>query len=177
MKSKEEAIKKAKEKREARELEKNKALEFINSFKASGKKYISIRIRDGYIGKEVNNSLQLERAKPRGTLVAIKGDDNDVYIGGVYKAKNDAEIPAVGVAEALKKAIENYDNKENIFEAKNKNDKELYDFFMARAKCYFWPELYSHSRGTQKIEYKNYDKVHKNRERALKVKELLSKQS
>ena len=49
----------------------------------------------------------------------------------------------------------------------SKNDRELYEFFKIRALCYFYPDIYSHSRGSDKIEYPNYEKNHKNRQRVL----------
>lgn len=146
---------------------KSEAREFVDKFKAENgsNSFISIRIRNGYIGKEFpNGTLQLKRSKPRGTLVAIKKGENDVSIGVTYLSNKDYDIPIVGVAEALKDAVAS-DEAQNFLKVK---DKELFDFFKVRAKCYFYPELYSHDRGTNKLEYPNYDKIHKNRERALK---------
>ena len=101
------ANRKAAEK-EARNKARDEALEFVNNYKKENgnKGFISLRIRDGFIGKKLKNGrLQLERNKPRGTLVAIKGDNNDVHIGFTYLSNKDKDIPIVGIAEALKNAI------------------------------------------------------------------------
>ena len=160
------AKKKAEEKKEARIKARDEAQKYVDDFrkKYGNNAYISLRIRDGFIGKEIGGgNLQLTRTKPRGTMVAIKGEeDSEVKIGWTYLNKEDEDIPIVGIAEALKFA--QIDETKKL---KNKNDKDLFDFFMVRAKCYFYPEKYSHSRGTEKIDYPNYDKVHSNRAKAL----------
>lgn len=151
-------------------MTKEEATTFVSKFVEDGSKYITIRIRNGYIGKELDDSgrkLQTERTKPRGTMVAIKGDNNDVFIGAVYLSNKDNDTPIIGTALALQNAIENKKKNTNDSHLKNKNDKDLYEFFKVRALCYFFPEIYSHSRGTDKIEYPNYDKIHKNRKRVL----------
>jgi hypothetical protein len=168
------AKKKAAEEREARIKARDEAIKFAKDFRASGEKYVSIRIRDGYIGKELDSSgkkLQTERSRPRGTMIAIKGKDNKVYIGVAYKSNKDGDIPAVGIKLALERALKNREaaetsGAETIPEVKDK-DLALYDFFKIRSMCYFFPEIYSHSRGSNKIDYPNYDKVHANRKRAL----------
>ena len=162
------AKKRAAEKREARNKARDEAQKFIDEFRKEhgNNGFISLRIRDGFIGKEVGNGrLQLERTKPRGTLVAIKGDNDDVFIGCVYKSNKDDDIPIVGIAEALKDAIASKEGKPT--RELRKKDKELYDFFEIRSKCYFHPDVYSHTRGTNKLSYPNYDKIHKNRAKAL----------
>ena len=162
------AIKRAEEKKEARIKARDEAQAFVDKFKAGGEKYIAIRIRDGYIGKELGGkNLQLERGKPRGTLVAIKGDNENVIIGISHLNKKDQDIPIVGVAEALKDALTERDVGVAKAVSFNKNDRELYNFFHKRALAYFHPEKYSYSRGSEPVEYKNYDKIHENRKRAL----------
>lgn len=160
------AKKRAEEKKALRNALRDEAQKFVDEFKnGDNKKFITLRIRDGYIGKELDGSgrkLQTERARPRGTLVAIKGDNNDVKIGYVYLSNKDLDIPIVGVAEALKVAI----GEKKPQNLKNK-DKDLLDFFEIRAKCFFYPGLYSHSRGTEKLDYPNYDLIHSNRKRVL----------
>lgn len=164
------AKKRAEEKRIARIKARDEAQKFVDEFKATNgnKGIISLRIRDGYIGKELDNSgrkLQTERARPRGTLVAIKGENGQVFIGSVYKANKDEDIPIVGIAEALKDALA---QKAGTDANKLKpRDKDLLDFFIIRSKCFFWPEIYSHTRGTEKLTYPNYDKIHANRKRVL----------
>lgn len=161
------AIRKAEEKK-ARNKARDEALEFVNNYKKENgnKSFISLRIRDGFIGKKLKNGrLQLERNKPRGTLVAIKGDNNDVHIGFTYLSNKDKDIPIVGIAEALKNAISSKNGIEKTYKTK---DEDLFKFFEVRAKCFFYPELYSYSRGTEKLIYPNYDENHMNREKALR---------
>lgn len=150
--------------------EKEEAVKFVNDF-TKKEKYIAIRIRDGYIGKPLDKSgkrLQLERKPPRGTLVAIKGKNGKVYIGSTYLKKGEKDVPIIGIANALKDALKNRKTEGRLLTIKNKNDFDLASFFLARASAYFFPEIYSHSRGKAPVEYPNYKEVHKNRERALK---------
>lgn len=152
-----------------KDILRDEAVKFVNDF-TKNEKYISLRIRNGYVGKELDGSgkkLQTERAKPRGTFVAIKGDSGKVYIGGTYLSNKDKDIPIFGIKKALENAISNRENDKNDISLKNNNDKLLYDFFEVRAKCYFYPEDYSHSRGKTPINYPKYDKIHKNRARVL----------
>lgn len=165
-------------------------------------KMLTLRIRDGFIGKELDNSgyrLQLERGKPRGTLVAIKGENDDVFIGHTYLKPGDKDVPVVGQFIALMDALSQREGKvpeEEIFlpktgfyeadylassdgfihitvpehkEMKNMNDRRLEEFFRIRALCYFWPDIYSHTRGSDKVVYPNYEHIHGNRERALRM--------
>lgn len=162
----EDAKKRTEEKRAARKALRDEAQKFVDEFhrKAGNNGYVSLRIRDGFIGKELSSGLlQTSRDRPRGTLVAIKDRDGGVKIGYTYLSNADEDIPIVGIAEALKVAL---GEKTPSKPLKNK-DKGLYEFFEIRAKCYFWPEIYSHTRGTNKLSYPNYDKVHKNRNKAL----------
>lgn len=152
---------------------KKQAFDYIEKIKETFPKYIAIRIRNGYIGKPLdksNKNFQTERGKPYGTLVAIKGKDNTVHVGFSYLKPNEKDIPIVGVAQALKKAVKFYlsDITIDYKQLKNKNDRDLANFFVTRALCYFWPEEYSYSRGKNKIVYKNYEKIHRNREAILK---------
>ena len=162
------AKKRAVEKREARNKMRDEAQKFVDEFKKEygNKGFISLRIRDGYIGKELGGGrLQLTRGSPRGTLVAIKGEDGQVFVGHTYLSNKDDDIPIVGIAEALKMAI--LEKEKGIAKVLKSKDKDLYKFFEIRAKCYFYPEIYSYSRGTNKLLYPNYEKVHELRKRAL----------
>lgn len=165
-------------------------------------KMLTLRIRDGFIGKELDGSgyrLQLERGKPRGTMVAIKGGNSDVFIGHIYLKPGDKDVPAVGQFLALMDAVACREHKnpgEEILlrktglesadylasgdglihiavpehkKMKNVNDRKLEEFFRIRALCYFWPDVYSHTRGSDKIVYPNYERIHRNRERALEL--------
>ena len=183
------AKKRAVEKKDARNKIRDEAQKFVDEFKKEygNKGFISLRIRDGYIGKELGGGrLQLTRGRPRGTLVAIKGENGQVFIGHTYLSNKDEDIPIVGIAEALKVAIKRKEvakkmeeniKKENLplnsveytsqFNSPKNKDLDLIKFFEIRAKCFFYPELYSHSRGIEKLEYPNYEKVHELRKRAL----------
>lgn len=163
-------------------------------------KILTLRVRDGFIGKELDDSgyrLQLERGKPRGTMVAVKGEDKNVFIGHIYLKPGDKDVPAVGQFLALMDAVARRERKrpgEEILlqktgleaadylasedgfihiavpepkDMKNMNDRKLEEFFRIRAMCYFWPDVYSHTRGSDKIIYPNYEHIHRNRERAL----------
>ena len=166
----EEAAKqKTEEKKAERKRLRDEAQKFVDDFrKEHGTKgYIAIRIRDGFIGKDIGgNNLQLERAKPRGTIVAIKdpNKDGEIRFGWTYKSNKDEDIPIVGLAKALQAALSDEPEAELL----RKKDEGLLEFFIVRAKCFFYPEIYSYSRGTQKLEYPNWEKVHEGRRRALK---------
>ena len=103
--------------------------------------------------------------RPRGTLVAIKGENGHVHIGHTYLSNKDEDIPIVGIAQALKEAI--LEKEKGVSKVIKSRDVELLNFFTIRAKCFFYPELYSYSRGTEKIEYPKYDLIHSNRKRVL----------
>ena len=162
------AKKRAVEKREARNKMRDEAQKFVDEFKKEygNKGFISLRIRDGYIGKELGGGrLQLTRGRPRGTLVAIKGEDGQVFVGHTYLSNKDDDIPIVGIAEALKMAI--LEKEKGIAKVLKSKDVDLYKFFEIKAKSYFYPEIYSYNRGTNKLLYPNYEKVHELRKRAL----------
>lgn len=162
------AKKKAAEKKELRNKMRDEAMEFVDEYKKENgnKSFISLRIRDGYIGKELGGGkLQMERTRPRGTLVAIKGENGQVYVGHTYLSNKDEDIPIVGIAQALKEAI--LEKEKGVSKVIKSRDVELLNFFIIRSKCFFYPELYSYSRGTEKIEYPKYDLIHSNRKKVL----------
>lgn len=187
------AKKKAAEKKELRNKMRDEAMKFVDEYKKENgnKSFISLRIRDGYIGKELGGGkLQMERSRPRGTLVAIKGENGQVHVGFTYLSNKDEDIPIVGIAQALKEAIleKEKENEQDdscpdclcedcdkyciskelgISKVIKSRDVELLNFFTIRAKCFFYPELYSYSRGTEKIEYPKYDLIHSNRKKVL----------
>lgn len=153
-------------------MTKEEALAFVDHFIKSGEKFISIRIRDGYIGKITKGKgIQLERGKPKGTFVAVKSGDGKVSIGTSYISPKDKDVPIIGTSLALQDALQDDSQPSTPVKAE---DSSLYKFFKIRALCYFYPKKYSHSRGSEKIEYPNYEEIHKNRELALKIKEQLN---
>jgi hypothetical protein len=141
--------------------------DYIENFK---EKYASEAFRYGYIGKTVtdmygNTYVQVNRGKHYGYLAAVF-DGNDIYIGFTYISKNEKYVhPVIGQAIALKRAVENRDNKLTIEQTKEKpwlrsSDTLQFDHFVSRAKRYFQPDIYSHSRGKEPIEQPMFDEIH-----------------
>lgn len=138
------------------------------------KAFISERLRSGYIGEIVHcdngaSYIQSVRGRPFGTIVAIKAGDS-ISIGTSFVSDEDKNKghPIVGLALALKRAIERRDS--NIFlldkKIKSKARKQA-EHFEKRAKAYFHPEVYSHSRGSNPVVYENYDEIHERRKMIL----------
>lgn len=139
--------------------------------------FISERLRKGYVGAEITTSdgilLQTERGKPYGTAVAIPTDDENVVIGYSFVGKDEKySIPVVGLYLAYKRAVEGKDAGKHGFEnpyvvndesfSLDSNTKQQLKHFEKRALAYFFPEIYSYSRGQKdkKVVYDNYDKIH-----------------
>lgn len=139
--------------------------------------FISERLRSGYVGAEIvtNNGilLQTERGKPYGTAVAIPTDDENVVIGYSFVGKDEKySIPVVGLYLAYKRAVEGKEAGKHGFESPytvngetfslDSNTKQQLKHFEKRALAYFFPEIYSYSRGQKdkKVVYDNYDKIH-----------------
>lgn len=131
------------------------------------KSMLSLRIRRGYIGKEIDlgggcKGLQTQRSKPFGTLVAIKDNKTQEICYGVsyISPTEDKHSRIVGLALALKRA----QGLEELVSIK-RIDSELFNYFTVRARAYFYPDKYSRKHGAENpIEYPNYDKIHKNRQ-------------
>lgn len=144
------------------------AEKYIEDFiKENGTKaMLSLRIRRGYIGKEIDlgngcKGLQTQRSKPYGTLVAIRDDvSQEIHYGVSYiSPTEDKHSRIVGLALALKRA----QGLEELVTIK-RIDAELFNYFTVRARAYFYPEKYSRKHGAaHPIEYPNYEKIHKNR--------------
>ena len=133
--------------------------------------YISERLRKGYVGKEVYDKdgvkyIQASRGRPFGTVVALKVEGKeDVVIGYSFLNEVDrkTELPHIGLYLALKRAREGLSNGKVGFEPSPYLDADTIaqlKHFKKRAKAYFYPEKYSHSRGTDPVEYEDFDKIH-----------------
>lgn len=118
-------------------------MKFVDEYKKENgnKSFISLRIRDGYIGKEFGGGkLQMERTRPRGTLVAIKGKNGQIHVGHTYLSNKDEDIPIVGIAQALKEAI--LEKEKGISKVIKSRDVELLNFFTIRAKCFLLKKIF-----------------------------------
>lgn len=139
--------------------------------------FISERLRKGYVGAEITTNdgilLQTERGKPYGTAVAIPTDDENIVIGYSFIGKDEKySIPVVGLYLAYKRAVEGRAAGKHGFESPytaagesfslDSNTKQQLKHFEKRALAYFFPEIYSYSRGQKdkKVVYDNYDKIH-----------------
>lgn len=139
--------------------------------------FISERIRNGFVGAEITTDngvyLQTNRGKPYGTAVAIPVEGNKVVIGYSFISSNEKfSIPIIGLYLAYKRAEEGKKNGKHSFVNPYTSDGKVYslnsntvqqlEHFEKRALCYFYPEIYSHSRGKPetKIVFENYDKIH-----------------
>lgn len=141
--------------------------DYIESFK---EKYVTEAFRYGYIGKTVtdmygNTYVQTSRGKHYGYLAAVF-DGTDIYVGFTYISKSEKYVhPVIGQAIALKRAVENRENKLSIEQTKTKPwlhsaDFLQFDHFVNRAKRYFKPEVYSYSRGEKPLEQPKFDEIH-----------------
>lgn len=144
-----------------------------NYVKANTEKYVCARLRDGYIGKEAYSLdgalyLQTKRGKPFGTIVAIKGDNDEPHYGIYYIPEGIVDgaaetYPIVGLAEALKQAKGEvpFHKASDVPDCyKSKEPREQIEYFLKRSMCYFWPDVYSISRGSNPVEFKNYEEIH-----------------
>lgn len=150
---------------------------YVETFKSNGGKYLCSRLRPGFIGDVVNvngvQTLQTERGKPYGTVVAIANKMGTVTLGVSYISPQDKDnvYPIVGLAIALKKAIEARDEglefiKPSYLRSKSKSQ---INYFIKRSLAYFNPNVYSYSRGQEgkKVEYDNYEVIHNRRRMIL----------
>lgn len=135
--------------------------------------YLCERLRDGYIGKQVctwsgTPYVQTKRGKPYGTIVAIKGDDNYPHYGIYYMPAftpdgNAESLPIVGLANALKQAkgeIPFVKETQVPSPYKGMQPRKQIEHFLLRAMCYYWPEIYSVSRGSNPVTFKHYEEIH-----------------
>ena len=153
------------------------AEKFVEDYRTKNgtKAYIAERLRSGYIGELVHcdngaSYIQSVRGKPYGTVVAIPTKDN-VVIGMSYMDNDDKNTghPIIGLYIALKRAIEDLEKgkigAEKKF-VKSKARKQIIHF-EKRAKAYFHPDVFSHSRGSNPVVYENYEEIHQRRAKIL----------
>ena len=141
------------------------------------KSFLCERLRDGYIGQEIEGpkgsvTLRTARGKPFGTIVAIPTEKGVPVFGLTYISNDeDYAAPVVGLAIALRRAIEGQlSGKVGIEAGSVRNRAKLQALhFEKRAKAFFYPDHFSHSRGSDPVIYENYDEIHRNREIALEM--------
>lgn len=150
------------------------AEEFVRDYiKDNGTKaFISERLRDGYIGKEINEngkvSIQAERGKPFGTVVAIptSDPDNPIALGfsymSAYERLRGISYPVLGQAIALNRALAARDKKSKDAVGVRPKSKDQTEHFTKRALAYFYPDIYSYSRGQEgkKVVYDDWEEIH-----------------
>lgn len=157
------------------------AEKFVKEFikKNGTKAFISERLRDGYIGKELNingaYAIQSERGAPHGTLVAMPNKQGTITLGVSYISPRDTRLghsyPILGVFNALKNCLYNLVDEREYdegFLVRNKDAQQV-DHFKKRALAFFWPDVYSYSRGQEgkKVVYENYEAIHRRRKLIL----------
>ena len=138
------------------------------------KSFISERLRDGFIGDIVHTAngtsyIQCVRGKPYGTVVAIKNGD-DISIGITYLDEEDMDrrqYPILGQWQALVRAQKAAKECKGRIDGKNLKSKarRQVEHFTKRALSFYFPDVYSHSRGQEgkKVVYKDYEEIHKRR--------------
>ena len=152
-----------------------KAKAYVKDYikKNGNNSFIAERLRDGFIGNLVYTNtgasyIQSVRGKPYGTVVALKTDKGTV-LGMSYMDPEDINKPhpIVGLYIALKRAVDGKNGGYNGFEkryVKSRARKQI-EHFYKRSLAYYYPDVYSHSRGQEgkKVVYENYDEIHKRR--------------
>lgn len=162
------------------------AIKFTEAFKKEHgeAQLMTERLRTYYVGETIKCNAGFEvwapcRGKPTGTLVAIKTDWGIAI--GISKISKEEKYPVaiVGQYLALQNALKSKESAEASGEYKNETEKvavmvmdgnfntlnnherKQFERFILRAKCYFYPEVYSFSRGENPVSYPNYDEIHK----------------
>lgn len=141
-------------------------------------KYISQRLRLGYVGCNLNSNvnvefmmnsnvnvefMQLTPGPELGFTAAVFDEaSKKIYIGVSYISPDETLVdPIIGQAIALKRAIENKEKGlDGILPSKRALYRKALDYFYDRAKRYFIPEEFSHSRGKNPVKDKNFDQTH-----------------
>lgn len=149
------------------------AMDFLEKHKSE--KFIVERLRPNTVGDIINDksgepTIALNRGKPEGFIAAIS-DSKNIYFGVSYSNPSEKYVlPVIGQAIALQRAIENKDKKypekiSKIF--LKKHHKKQIEHFFNRSKAYFFPEIFSFSRGSNPLNY--YDEKLHNRQEYAKL--------
>lgn len=137
-------------------------------------RYATEAFRYGYIGKTVtdqngNTYVQTNRGSHYGYIAAVYDEKTKrIFAGFTYISEDEKYVhPVIGQAIALKRAIEareagdfDIDNTEWSKPYLRNSDELQFNHFKDRARRYFRPEEFSHSRGTKPIEQKQFDEIH-----------------
>lgn len=160
-----------------------KAIKFVDDYSKENK-IVTERLRTYFVGETIKCNAGFEvwapcRGKPTGTVVAIKTDWGIAV--GISKIAKDEKYPiaVLGQFLALKDAIDsknsaeksgNYKNADEKypvlmidgrFNLLNNHERKQLERFILRAKAYFYPEIYSFSRGENPVSYPNYEEIHR----------------
>lgn len=139
-----------------------------------GIKHVTERLRPGFIGMETKDTYtvtqQVSRGAPYGTLVSIPGLNGKSTVGiSYYDEIGRFATPIRSEYIALKKALLNKERGINGTdkESLRKESKSQFEHFYKRSLAYWNPDKYSYSRGTEPVEYENFDKIHENQTKIL----------
>lgn len=139
-----------------------------------GIKHVTERLRPGFIGMETKDTYtvtqQVTRGAPYGTLVSIPGLNGKSTVGiSYYDEIGRFATPIRSEYIALKKALLNKERGINGTdkESLRKEAKSQFEHFYKRSLAYWNPDKYSYSRGTEPVEYENFDKIHENQTKIL----------
>lgn len=139
-----------------------------------GIKHVTERLRPGFIGMETKDTYtvtqQVSRGAPYGTLVSIPGLNGKSTVGiSYYDEIGRFATPIRSEYIALKKALLNKERGINGTdkESLRKEAKSQFEHFYKRSLAYWNPDKYSYSRGTEPVEYENFDKIHENQTKIL----------
>ena len=139
-----------------------------------GIKHVTERLRPGFIGMETKDTYtvtqQVSRGAPYGTLVSIPGLNGKSTVGiSYYDEIGRFATPICSEYLALKKALQNKKNGINGTdkESLRKESKAQFEHFYKRSLAYWNPDKYSYSRGSEPIEYENFENIHKNQIKIL----------
>lgn len=139
-----------------------------------GIKHVTERLRPGFIGMETKDTYtvtqQVSRGAPYGTLVSIPGLNGKSTVGiSYYDEIGRFATPIRSEYIALKKALLNKERGINGTdkESLRKEAKSQFEHFYKRSLAYWNPDKYSYSRGSEPVEYENFDKIHENQTKIL----------
>lgn len=139
-----------------------------------GIKHVTERLRPGFIGMETKDTYtvtqQVSRGAPYCTLVSIPGLNGKSTVGiSYYDEIGRFATPIRSEYIALKKALLNKERGINGTdkESLRKESKSQFEHFYKRSLAYWNPDKYSYSRGTEPVEYENFDKIHENQTKIL----------